>query len=207
MLYSIKRKIRQFRTSKGKGCLIHPEAELMAPGNIILGNKVEIEKGAVLRCQKPGSDEKIILHDNARVQEYALIHSLYGSVEIGENSFVGPFTVIYGYRKNGQGGTKIGRHVLIAGQCFIIPANHTCARIDRPIFYQEVTSKGIVIEDEVWIGANCKILDGVTIGKGAVVAAGSVVTRDVPSYGIVSGVPARLKKFRPGYEEAKAWQK
>ena len=55
---------------------------------------------------------------------------------------------------------------------------------------------GIVIEDDVWIGANCVILPGVHIGYGAVVAAGSVVTRNVPSYALVAGVPAKVIKYR-----------
>lgn len=184
---------------KGNHCRIHPDADIMSPKNTVLGNNVDLEKGAIIKCFKPGSDERVILHDNVRVQEYAFIHSLMGSVEIGAHSYVGPFTIIYGHKINGQGGTKIGKYVLIAGQCFIIPANHIFEDITLPIYKQGFTSKGIIIEDEVWIGANCKILDGVTIGKGAVIAAGSVVTSDVPSYSIVSGVPAVLKKYRPNY--------
>ena len=54
----------------------------------------------------------------------------------------------------------------------------------------------VIIEDDVWIGANCTVLDGANIGRGAVVAAGSVVTKDVPRFSIVAGVPATVKKYR-----------
>jgi hypothetical protein len=73
----------------------------------------------------------------------------------------------------------------------IIPANHVFARLDVPINRQGFTAKGIHIGRDVWMGANATILDGVTTGDGAVVAAGAVVNHDVPSYQIVGGVPAR----------------
>jgi acetyltransferase-like isoleucine patch superfamily enzyme len=61
---------------------------------------------------------------------------------------------------------------------------------------QGVTQKGIVIEDDCWIAANSIILDGVTIGRGSVVAAGAVVSKSVPPYSVVAGVPARIIKSR-----------
>jgi acetyltransferase-like isoleucine patch superfamily enzyme len=65
-----------------------------------------------------------------------------------------------------------------------------------PIRQQGSTSRGIQIEDDVWIGHGCSILDGVVIGRGAIVAAGSVVTKNVPSFAVVGGVPARVLKQR-----------
>lgn len=74
--------------------------------------------------------------------------------------------------------------------------NHVTTRTDIPIKDQGVTHRGIVVEDDVWLGSGVIVLDGVRVGTGAVVAAGSVVTRDVPPYAIVAGVPAQVIRYR-----------
>lgn len=121
-----------------------------------------------------------------------LLMTYGGIISIGSNCSINPYTIIYGHGP----GTIIGNNVLIAGQCMIIPANHIFSRLDVPINQQGTNSKGIVIEDDVWIAAGCTILDGVRIGKGAIVAAGSVVNRSVAPYSIVGGVPAKFIKSR-----------
>ena len=104
----------------------------MAPSNVILGHNVSLEHGAILKCHTRGSDEMIRLGNNVRIQEYALIHSLMGFVDIGDDSYIGPYTVVYGHARNGIGGTKIGRDVLIASHCTIIPAIHVIDDVSRP---------------------------------------------------------------------------
>jgi len=99
---------------------------------------------------------------------------------------------------------KIGHFCSIASNVhFLCGGDHYLKRavtfpIEKKLFdTDEATRKGqIVVDDDVWIGTNALILSGVHIGKGAVVAAGSVVTKDVPPYAIVGGVPAKLIKFR-----------
>jgi acetyltransferase-like isoleucine patch superfamily enzyme len=78
----------------------------------------------------------------------------------------------------------------------LIPANHRFDDVNRPIWTQGESRIGIRIEDGVWIGANATILDGCTVGEGSVVAAGAVVTRDVPPLSVVAGVPARVVRMR-----------
>jgi acetyltransferase-like isoleucine patch superfamily enzyme len=90
----------------------------------------------------------------------------------------------------------IGNDVLIGPNVVINTGNHTFTERNVPIVKQGHTSERIVIEDDVWIAANAVILKGVTIGKGAVVAAGAVVNRDVPPYTVVGGVPAKKIKDR-----------
>lgn len=94
------------------------------------------------------------------------------------------------------GGVTIGDRVLIGYRTQILSSNHNIPMLPEHIFYAGHIHKEVIIEEDVWIGANCIILPGVTIGKGAVVAAGSVVTKDVPSNTIVGGVPARIIKNR-----------
>ena len=78
----------------------------------------------------------------------------------------------------------------------IIPNNHNFISRDKTIIEQGATAKGIVIEDDVWIGHGCTILDGIVLAKGTVVAAGSVVNKSTEPYSVVAGVPARIIKYR-----------
>ena len=114
-----------------------------------------------------------------------------GNITIGDFCSINPYTILYGH-----GNLSIGNNVLIAAHCVIIPANHIFSDLDSPINSQGLTTKGIIIEDDVWIGAGCRILDGVTVGKGSIIAAGAVVNKDVEPYTIVGGVPAKIIKKR-----------
>ncbi len=120
----------------------------------------------------------------AIVEQYVMIT---GPVVIGERSRVNVFTVIYG-----SSGVTIGNDVMIAPHCVLVAGNHDYRQTDKPMNQVANVSAGpIVIEDEVWIGAHSTVTDGVRIGRGAVIGAGSVVTHDVAPNEIVAGVPAR----------------
>ena len=108
-------------------------------------------------------------------------------VSIGAGSMVGENCFLDGY-----GGLTIGRNVMVAHSASIISEDHGFASRRVPIRRQPKTRGPIVIADDVWIGCGARILKGVTIGEGAIVAAGAVVTRDVPAFSIVGGVPARV---------------
>lgn len=95
---------------------------------------------------------------------------------------------------------RIGDRTLVGYRTQIISANHVVPPKGQRIFDAGHERKDITIGSDVWIGANCLILGGVTIGEGAVVAGGSVVTRPVPAFAIVAGVPARIIRWREGAE-------
>jgi galactoside O-acetyltransferase len=95
-----------------------------------------------------------------------------------------------------SGQIHIGNNVIIGPRVLMRTTNHVFFCLDVPIRQQGHIPKAIKIEDDVWIGGNVTILGGTKIGKGAVVGAGAVVTRDVPPYAIVGGVPARHLKWR-----------
>ncbi|MCD6461281.1 MAG: acyltransferase [Thermoplasmata archaeon] len=109
----------------------------------------------------------------------------------GDNVTLNMFTWI-----NAAGGVEIGNNVLIGPRVIIHSANHRFADRETPIRYQGHEYRRVVIEDDVWIGGGAIILPGVRIGKGAVVGAGAVVTKDVPPFSVVAGVPARVIKER-----------
>jgi virginiamycin A acetyltransferase len=111
-----------------------------------------------------------------------------GNVVVGEGSYINSGTVIY----TGHG-VSIGKGVLIAANCTLAPGNHQFARSDIPITQQgfQPSRGGIVIEDDVWIGANCVILDGAIIRKGAVIGAGAVVRGELAANAVYAGNPLR----------------
>ncbi len=138
---------------------------------------------------------------NSRVYAFAMIKAVGGSgdVVIGERCHINPQCVLYS-----GNGIRLGNAVLLAPGVMLMPSNHAFSRLDLPILDQEfMPSKGgITIEDDVWIGANSVVLDGVTIGRGAIVAAGSVVSRSIPAGEIWGGVPAIFLRRRDHSERA-----
>ena len=142
----------------------------------------------------------IKLHRNTYVGNFTTIHVANfnenlnnSSFELGENSKIGELNNI---RASG-GAIIIGRNCLISQSVSMIAANHKIDK-ERLILEQELDAEktGIIVEDDVWIGANSTILPGVKIGIGAVIGAGSVVTKDVKEYSIVAGVPAKHVRYR-----------
>ncbi|RKD25322.1 maltose O-acetyltransferase [Caminicella sporogenes DSM 14501] len=111
-------------------------------------------------------------------------------IEIGENSGLGINCRV-------SGPLKIGKNVMMGPEVMIYTSNHKIDDVNIPMIFQGDTPKELVeIEDDVWIGARAIILPGVKIGKGSVIAAGAVVTKDVPPYAVVGGNPAKIIKFR-----------
>lgn len=101
---------------------------------------------------------------------------------------------------SGQGGITIGKDVIFGPDVKVFSENHNYADPGRSIKAQGVTRKGVVIEDNCWLGAGVTVLDGVTIGEGCVIAAGSVVSRSVPANSIAAGIPAKVIKNRIQHE-------
>lgn len=149
-------------------------------------------------------DEKVYLHacpqgiaigDNSFVMHGAVLHVYnfrnlpHAFIRIGQDSLIGEYNVL-----RGQGGIRIGDRVYTSPLVQLLAVNHLYSDPDRPMVEQGITAQGIVVEDDVWIGAGAIVTDGVRIGKGAVVAAGAVVTKDVPPRTVVGGVPARVIK-------------
>ncbi|GHN23883.1 acetyltransferase [Lactobacillus delbrueckii] len=110
-------------------------------------------------------------------------------VTLGDRSSIGDESYILGK-------LVIGKDVMMASRCAFIGSNHNHDRIDLPMNLQGGTDLPIYIDDDVWIGYGCIITAGVHVGKGAILAAGAVVVKDVPEYAIVGGVPARVLKYR-----------
>lgn len=170
-------------------------ARILHPRCLSVGDDVTIGDYAFLHALSPAG---IRIGSNCSIDRNAWIHCGAGPsgpgagyVEIGANSYIGCNAVL-----GAGGGIRIGREVLIGQSVNLHAENHVFDDRTRPIREQGVTRKGIVIEDDVWVGSRVTILDGVTIGRGAVIGAGAVVTASVPAYAVVTGVPARVVRER-----------
>lgn len=121
------------------------------------------------------------------IESYCCINNAVGDVTIGDYTRIGIHCTVIGP-------VCIGKNVNLAQGITVTALNHNFEDPTRKIDEQGISTKPVVIGDDVWIGANAVILPGVTIGHHVVVAAGAVVTKDVPPHSLVAGVPAKLIK-------------
>lgn len=139
-----------------------------APGRISIGDGAIVSEGTILSCGG---------------EEYG-----FGTIEIGPMAYLGQYNNL----RAGGGPIRIGHGCLISQFCTITASNHDMSR-NRPMVLPGIQPGrlGVVLEDDVWLGAGASVMPGVRIGKGAVIGANAVVTRDVPEYEIWAGIPAR----------------
>ena len=128
---------------------------------------------------------KFWLGDYSVVESFACINNAVGDVIIGNHTRIGLHNTIIGP-------VTIGSHVNLAQGITITALNHNFDDSEKRIDQQGISTKEVVLADDIWVGANAVILPGVTIGKHAVVAAGAIVTKDVPPHSLVAGVPAKV---------------
>jgi acetyltransferase-like isoleucine patch superfamily enzyme len=135
------------------------------------------------------------------------------NVSLGRNVYVGHQTILKGYYKNelrigdeswiGQqcfmhaaGGITVGARVGVGPGVKILTSQHAEAGRGIPVLFSPIETAPVVVEDDADVGVGAILLPGVTVGRGAVVGAGAVVTSDVPAYAVVAGVPARMLRSR-----------
>ncbi|MDJ0572225.1 MAG: DapH/DapD/GlmU-related protein [Pleurocapsa sp. MO_192.B19] len=199
----------------GNSVRIQPGVEFVQPRHIEIGKDVTINRGSYLSsagtsktevgnnivCLEDrvnlgfdvqlntfGNDSRIYLRKQVILDRGVDLRSLdRGSIEIGESTYIGPYTCLAG-----PGPIKIGKSCLIGSHSGIYGNNHNFADPTLKIVEQGITCKGIAIEDDCWLGTSVKVLDGVTIGQGSVIGAGAVVTKDIPPYSVAVGVPAKV---------------
>ena len=139
--------------------------------NIEIGNNFQISANCSLFAEGING-EKIIIKNNVALNFNVMINANNkGYIKIEDNVIIGPNTVLRA-------------------------SNHNYKDTNKPIRYQKHTGGKIIINEDVWIGSNCTILPNIVIGKGSVVGAGSVVSKNIPEYSVVAGVPAKIIKSR-----------
>lgn len=130
---------------------------------------------------------KFVLGDRSVVEDFCTINNGVGDVIIGDDTLVGIGNVIIGP-------VSIGSNVILAQNIVASGLNHEYKNVDISIKKQSVTTSQIIIEDDCWVAANVVITAGVTIGKHSVIAAGAVVTKDIPQFSVAAGNPAKVIK-------------
>ena len=174
----------------GGGVIFGKGLTLRCPGRIVLGNSVAIDDYSLLDAS--GAEAGITLGNHVIVSRNCVIQSKTAAVTIGDRTDIGCNTII-----SSSGGITIGDSVLIAGNCYIGGGRYVTSRLDIPMMDQGIHTRGaVVIGNDVWIGAGAIVLDGVQIGRGCIVGAGAVVTKNLPDYAVAAGVPAAIKQIR-----------
>ncbi|MEN0644952.1 DapH/DapD/GlmU-related protein [Alkalicoccobacillus gibsonii] len=162
--------------------------------NIMIGNGVTVEKNVTINAickRKLVIGNNVTIGENTIIQGSGVITELGEGINLGENVGIGANS-FFGC----QGGISVGKNVIFGPRVNIHSENHLFDNTAKPIKEQGVSRKGVVIEEDCWIGSGSIILDGVTIEKGCVVAAGSIVNKSVKANTVVAGVPAKEIKKR-----------
>lgn len=179
----------------------NPRAILLGK-NVTFLNIAKIRWGRFVKledhvCMSALAKDGILLGDYVSIGAFSRIivstsfNHIGRFIRIGNNVGIGEFAYL-----GGAGGLTIGAHTIIGQYFSCHPENHTYENTEMLIRHQGVTRKGIHIGENCWIGSKVTILDGVQIGNGCVIAAGSVVTKSFPNNCVIGGVPAKLLKTR-----------
>ncbi len=178
----------------GTSVRIKPDVEFVGAQGIEIGNGVVIDSD--VRLRNCGQNSRICLEDYVKLDVGVYIKTHFNAdINIGAHTYIGPYTCLSG------NSIQIGQDCRIASHVGIYANNHTFADPTRKIREQGGNYKGIVIEEDCWLGTGVKVVDGVTIGKGSVIGAGAVVTKDIPPYSVAVGVPAKVISRRSAMNE------
>ncbi len=176
--------------SVGKGVVFGSNVVLRHPHKIHIGDNVVIDDNCVLDAK--GTDNQgIRIGNGVFVGRNTILYCKDGDISIGDNTTISFNCDVFSANK-----VSIGQNVQIAAYTFLNGGSHSFDRTDIPVIQQERSGTGITVEDNVWLGADVKVLDGVTVGRDSIVGAGAVVTDSVEPFSIVAGIPAKLIRKR-----------
>jgi acetyltransferase-like isoleucine patch superfamily enzyme len=176
----------------GRGVMIGSNVTLRCPNRIWLGDNIAIDSSAVLDAK--GRESLIHIGNSVLIGKGSIFSCASGKINVGNEVSTGPYCYIRASRSS----IVMGSDITIGSHTVIISGSPDYERLDIPMMKQLGSARGIIIEDDVWIGVGVQVIDGVKIGRGSVIGAGAVVISDIPPYGIATGVPAKVIKMRDG---------
>ncbi len=172
--------------SMGRGVAIGANVGIRHPGKIRVGNNVVIDDNCVLDA-KGENNKGIDIHDGVFIGRSTILTCHNGDIVLEENVNIGFNCVISSLSK-----IVIKKNHLMAAFCYLVGGDHDSDRTDIPVLMQGRSSKGITIEENVWLGAGVSVLDGTTIGRDSIIGAHAVVNKDITEFAIAAGVPAKF---------------
>ncbi len=181
----------------GAGAMCERDVRIVHGRHLKAGKALNLEEGCeIVALARQG----IAFGERCTVGRFAVIRPTNVLLdEAGEGLSVGDHSNIGAYSYIGcSGHIRIGNNVMTGPRINLLAENHNFEDRSRPIKAQGVHRSSIVIGDDCWIGANVTIVAGVRIGEGSVIAAGAVVTRDIPAGSIAAGIPAKVLRKRGG---------
>lgn len=182
---------RNFFGQLGNFVHIETDVEFIRPYLMEIGEAVQIRASAYLEAC--GENCRLSIEKSSKIDRGVDIRVHNGGhIDIGERTYIGPYSCLSGRD------IKIGKNCMIASHSSLYSSNHLFTDSNLDITQQGSSYEGIVIEDNCWLGTGVRVLDGVTIGQGSVIGAGAVVTKDIPSFSVAVGVPAKVLYQRNG---------
>ena len=172
--------------SWGRGVALGANIAVRHPNKIHIGDNVVIDDNCVLDA-KGETNKGIEIHNGVFVGRGTILTCHNGDIILEDNVNIGFNCVISSLSK-----IVIKKNHLMAAFCYLVGGDHDSDRTDIPVLMQGRSSKGIMIEDNVWLGAGVAVLDGVTVGRDSIIGAGAVVNKDVPEFAIAAGLPAKF---------------
>jgi acetyltransferase-like isoleucine patch superfamily enzyme len=174
----------------GRNVVFGQGVVLRHPAKIRIGNDVTIDDLVVLDA-KGETNQGIAIGNGVFVGRSTILSCKNGNIVLEDEVNIGFNSEIFSGSH-----VHVGRYGLFAAYTYLVGGGHAFERVDQPVIHQPRTSEGITLAENVWLGTGAKVMDGVRIGRDAIVGAGAVVTEDVPERTIVVGIPARVVKHR-----------
>ena len=181
----------------GKNVTFGKNVVLRHPHKINIGNNVVIDDNIVLDAK--GQDNKgITISNGVFLGRNTILNCKNGDIVLDEKVNMGFNCQIFS-----ASSVKIGKNALIAAYCYFIGGTHTFSSTEVSPLEQERQSHGITVGENIWLGSNVQVLDGVTIGNDCIIGTSAVVNSDIPDYSIAVGIPAKVIKNRKESEMLK----
>lgn len=176
--------------SAGRNVVFGTNVVLRHPHKIHIGDNVVIDDNCLLDAK--GTDNKgIRIGAGTFIGRNTILSCKNGDIEIGENSNIGFNCEIFSASR-----VTLGKNNLFAAYCYLIGGEHTFDRTDVSVLEQQRVSRGITVEDNVWLGAGVKVSDGVSIGRDCIIGTAAFVRQDIPEFSVAVGIPAKVIKSR-----------